>query len=68
MRDFLSAMQNYSCRNVRLLKCDANLQLPEFQPGQACRLAQVKASTESSQECPTNGRRWFNPNAILGEV
>ncbi len=55
-RDFLRAMQ----------VCD----VPEFRPGQDCKMAQVKASTlvfESSPECLTKGRRWFHPDAVLGE-
>ena len=55
-RDFLRAMQI----------CD----VPEFRPGQDCNMAQVKASTlvfESSPECLTKDRRWFHPDAVLGE-
>ena len=55
-RDFLRAMQI----------CD----VPEFRPGQDCNMAQVKASTlvfESSPECLTKNRRWFHPDAVLGE-
>jgi len=55
-RDFLRAMQ----------VCD----VPEFRPGQDCLGAQVKATTlvyESSPECLTKDRRWFHPDAILGE-
>ncbi|KAL3807626.1 hypothetical protein ACHAXA_005256 [Cyclostephanos tholiformis] len=55
-RDFLRAMQ----------VCD----FPEFRMGQDCNMAQVKASTlvfESSPECLTKGRRWYHPDAILGE-
>lgn len=55
-RDFLRAMQ----------VCD----IPEFRPGQDCLEAQVKATTlvyESSPECLTKDRRWFHPDAILGE-
>ena len=55
-RDFLRAMQ----------VCD----VPEFRPGQNCLEPQVKASTlvfESSPECLTRDRRWFHPDAVLGE-
>ncbi|KAL3780360.1 hypothetical protein ACHAW5_007118 [Stephanodiscus triporus] len=55
-RDFLRAMQI----------CD----IPEFRKGQSCIEAQVKASTlvyESSPNCLTRDRRWFHPDAILGE-
>lgn len=55
-RDFLRAMQ----------VCD----FPEFRMGQDCNMAQVKASTlvfESSPECLTRGRRWYHPDAVLGE-
>jgi hypothetical protein len=55
-RDFLRAMQ----------VCD----FPEFRKGQDCKMAQVKASTlvfESSPECLTRGRRWFHPDAVIGE-
>ena len=55
-RDFLRAMQI----------CD----IPEFRPNQDCGNAKVTASTlvmESSPNCVTKDRRWFHPDAILGE-
>jgi hypothetical protein len=55
-RDFLRALQ----------VCD----VPELRPGQNCLEAQVKSSTlvyESSPNCLTRDRRWFHPDAILGE-
>mmetsp|Transcript_28207 Transcript_28207/g.56756 ORF Transcript_28207/g.56756 Transcript_28207/m.56756 type:complete len:567 (-) Transcript_28207:165-1865(-) len=55
-RDFLRALQI----------CD----VPQFRPGQSCREPKVLGSTlifESSPECAWKGRRWFHPDAILGE-
>eukprot|EP00986_Skeletonema_menzelii_P005034 scaffold1778_cov135-Skeletonema_menzelii.AAC.3 len=55
-RDFLRALQI----------CD----VPQFRPGQSCREPKVFGSTlifESSPECAWKGRRWFHPDAILGE-
>jgi hypothetical protein len=55
-RDFLRAMQI----------CD----VPEFRPNQDCNKPKVIASTmvmESSPNCVTKNRRWFHPDAILGE-
>jgi len=55
-RDFLRAMQI----------CD----VPAFRPDQNCRKPKVIASTmvmESSPNCITKDRRWFHPDAILGE-
>lgn len=54
-RDFLRAMQF----------CN----VPEFRPNQSCK-HKIIASTlvfESSPECVTKRRRWFHPDAILGE-
>ncbi|KAL7429832.1 hypothetical protein ACHAXH_001372 [Discostella pseudostelligera] len=55
-RDFLRAMQI----------CD----VPEFRPNQDCMQPKVLASTiamESSPNCVTKDRRWWHPDAILGE-
>ncbi|KAL3757822.1 hypothetical protein ACHAWU_006130 [Discostella pseudostelligera] len=55
-RDYLRAMQI----------CD----IPEFRPNQDCLNSKVFASTmvlESSPNCITKDRRWFHPDAILGE-
>ncbi|KAL3763057.1 hypothetical protein ACHAWU_007763 [Discostella pseudostelligera] len=55
-RDFLRAMQI----------CD----VPEFRPNQDCMRPKVLASTivmESSPNCVTKDRRWWHPDAILGE-
>mmetsp|Transcript_3032 Transcript_3032/g.5123 ORF Transcript_3032/g.5123 Transcript_3032/m.5123 type:complete len:548 (-) Transcript_3032:110-1753(-) len=66
-RDFLRALQI----------CD----VPQFRPGQSCRSPKVSASTlmfEASPECSWNavknwmgrnaeGRRWYHPDAMLGE-
>jgi hypothetical protein len=55
-RDFLRALQ----------VCD----VPELRRGQNCLEPQIKSSTlvyESSPECLTRDRRWFHPDAILGE-
>ncbi|KAL3777300.1 hypothetical protein ACHAW5_004680 [Stephanodiscus triporus] len=55
-RDFLRAMQI----------CD----VPQFRPNQDCLNPKVIASTmvfESSPNCLTKDRRWFHPDAILGE-
>jgi len=59
--------ETYSRDYLRALQvCD----VPQFRPGQSCRSAKVYASTlvfESSPECAWKGRRWFHPDAILGE-
>jgi len=55
-RDYLRAMQI----------CD----VPEFRPDQNCRKPKRIASTmvmESSPNCITKNRRWYHPDAILGE-
>jgi hypothetical protein len=55
-RDFLRALQI----------CD----VPNFRPGQDCNNPGFKASTfvfESTPECLTKGRRWFHPDAMIGE-
>lgn len=55
-RDFLRALQI----------CD----VPQFRPGQNCKSPKVIASSmifESSPECVWKGRRWYHPDAILGE-
>jgi hypothetical protein len=55
-RDFLRALQI----------CD----IPELRRGQNCLEPQIKSSTlvyESSPNCLTKDRRWFHPDAILGE-
>eukprot|EP00584_Thalassiosira_punctigera_P019220 CAMPEP_0172549354 /NCGR_PEP_ID=MMETSP1067-20121228/18469_1 /TAXON_ID=265564 ORGANISM="Thalassiosira punctigera, Strain Tpunct2005C2" /NCGR_SAMPLE_ID=MMETSP1067 /ASSEMBLY_ACC=CAM_ASM_000444 /LENGTH=514 /DNA_ID=CAMNT_0013336733 /DNA_START=60 /DNA_END=1604 /DNA_ORIENTATION=+ len=55
-RDFLRAMQI----------CD----VPNFRPGQDCMAPKILASTlvfESSPECITKGRRWYHPDAVVGE-
>ena len=56
-RDFLRALQI----------CD----IPEFKVGkQNCKSPKLRASTfvfESTPECLTKNRRWFHPDAILGE-
>jgi hypothetical protein len=56
-RDFLRAMQICDVEEFRVKE-------------RGCANACVTASTlvfESSPECLTNGRRWFHPNAVLGE-
>jgi len=55
-RDFLRALQI----------CE----VPQFRSGQDCKAPKVIASTvvfESSPECTWKGRRWFHPDAVLGE-
>ncbi|KAL7425495.1 hypothetical protein ACHAXM_000041, partial [Skeletonema potamos] len=55
-RDFLRALQ----------VCD----VPQFRPGQNCKSPKLFASTvvfESSPECVWKGRRWFHPDAMIGE-
>ena len=55
-RDFLRALQI----------CD----IQQFKPGQDCRSPKIRASTavfESTPECWTKSRRWYHPDAILGE-
>lgn len=55
-RDFLRALQI----------CD----IPSFRRNQDCRVPKIIGSTmvlESSSECITKGRRWYHPDAILGE-
>ncbi len=55
-RDFLRAIQ----------VCD----IPEFRPNQDCIQSKLSASTivfESSPNCQTKDRRWWHPDAILGE-
>ena len=55
-RDFLRAMQI----------CD----VPRFRPGQDCKSPKVVAATlvfEGSPNCITANRRWFHPDAVLGE-
>ena len=55
-RDFLRAMQI----------CD----VPHFRPNQDCIHSKLMASTgvfESSPYCPTKDRRWWHPDAMLGE-
>ena len=55
-RDFLRALQI----------CD----IPQFKLGQDCRSPKIRASTgvfESTPECYTKNRRWYHPDAVLGE-
>lgn len=55
-RDFLRALQI----------CD----IPQFRPGQDCNAPGIRASTlvfESTPECLTKHRRWYHPDAMLGE-
>lgn len=55
-RDFLRALQI----------CD----IQSFRPNQDCRASKVMASTmvfESTPECITNNRRWYHPDAVIGE-
>lgn len=55
-RDFLRALQI----------CD----VPRFRPGQDCSSPKVVGSTlvfEGSPNCITSNRRWFHPDAIIGE-
>jgi len=55
-RDFLRALQI----------CD----VPQFRPGQDCRAPKVIASTmifDASPECIWKERRWYHPDAVLGE-